>query len=138
MQTMTMMAEHRLSARTAAEKIRHELLAGDIDFAMRILTTAIADFRAAEPSNRADFLTEPPTTGSLKWDTLLAAVTARECGQLQIPAPTWTARAPLQREWIVTTLPHASQAWKDRIKARTPPEFSRLGLWIDPANLETL
>lgn len=138
MQTMTMMAEHRLSARTAAEKIRHELLAGDIDFAMRILTTAIADFRAADPTNRPDFLTAPPTTGSLEWDTLLAAVIARECAALNITAPAWTATAPLQHEWIVTTLPHATDAWKARIKARTPPEFSRLGLWIDPANLETL
>lgn len=135
---MSMLTEHRLSARTAAERIRRELQSGDHDFAMRILTSAIADFRDTTPSNRTDFLTDPPSTGSRNWDTLLAAVIGRECDRAGIPRPAWTTPEPLDQDWIVTSLPNPSAAWLQRIKDRTPEEFSRLRLWVDPANLETL
>lgn len=135
---MSMRTEHRLSARTAAERIRRELQAGDLDFAMRILTSAIADFRDTDPTNRDDFLAPPPSTGSADWDTLLAAATGRECDRAHIPRPAWANPAPLDHDWIVTSLPHPSPAWLQRIKDRTPAEFSRLRLWVDPRNLETL
>jgi len=135
---MSMLTEHRLSARTAAERIRRELQAGDRDFAMRILTSAIADFRDTTPENRTDFLIPPPSTGSLNWDTLIAAVIGRECDRAGIPRPAWANPEPLDQDWIVTALPHPSEAWLQRIKDRTPEEFSRLRLWVDPRNLETL
>lgn len=135
---MTMASEHRLSARTVAERIGRELRAGDLDFAMRILTTAISDFRDTNPANRDDFLIPPPSTGSRDWDTLLAAVTGRECDTAGIPRPPWANPKPLDHEWVVTTLPNPSSGWLQRIKDRTPGEFSRLGLWVDPRNLETL
>lgn len=84
---MAMMDEHRLSSRRTAEIIRRELERGDLDFAFRVMATAIADFRQTSPSNHGDFLIPAGSTGSLRWDTLLAAVIGRECERLGIPKP---------------------------------------------------
>jgi hypothetical protein len=130
--------EYRLSSRRAAELIGRELASGDLDFAFRIMTSAIADFRAASPENRADFLVGPMSTGSVRWDTLLAAVVGRECDRLGITRPAWTRPEPLMEEWVVTTLPAPSARWLARIRAGTPEEFSRLGLWVHARDLETL
>jgi hypothetical protein len=51
------------------------------------------------------------------------------------PAP-WTTPAPLAEEWVVTILPAPSVQWLARIKTGTPPELSRLGLWVDARDLE--
>ena len=130
--------EHRLSSRRATAIIRCELERGDLDFAFRILVTAITDFRQTSPSNHADFLIPPGSTGSLRWDTLLAAVIGRECERLGIPKPPWTQPNPLAEEWAVTTLPNATERWLARIKSGTPVEFSRLGIWIRARDLETM
>ncbi|WP_459385245.1 hypothetical protein [Arthrobacter humicola] len=135
---MAMKDEHRLSSRRAAEILRHELARGDKDFAFRVLATALADFRQTSPSNREDFLISPGSTGSVQWDTLLAAAIGRECQGLGIPQPPWTRPKPLAKEWIVTTLPAPTERWLARIKAGTPIEFSRLGIWIHARDLESM
>ncbi|MFF2298494.1 hypothetical protein [Arthrobacter sp. NPDC058127] len=135
---MAMTDEHRLSSRRTAEIIGRELANGDVDFAFRIMVTAIADFRQTSPSNYEDFLIAPGSTGSLRWDTLLAAVVGRESDRLGIPKPAWTQPKPLAEEWIVTTLPNATERWLARIKSGTPVEFSRLGIWIHARDLETM
>ncbi|MFK4298470.1 hypothetical protein ABH924_003639 [Arthrobacter sp. GAS37] len=135
---MAMIDEHRLSSRRTAEIISRELANGDIDFAFRIMVTAIADFRHTSPSNYEDFLIAPGSTGSLRWDTLLAAVIGRECDRLGIPKPPWTQPKPLAEEWVVTVLPNATERWLARIKSGTPAEFSRLGIWIHARDLETM
>ncbi|WP_284989496.1 hypothetical protein [Arthrobacter sp. efr-133-TYG-120] len=134
---MAMTDEHRLSSRRTAEIISRELANGDLDFAFRIMVTAIDDFRHASPSNHEDFLIAPGSTGSLRWDTLLAAVIGRECDRLGIPKPPWTQPKPLEDEWVVTVLPNATERWLARIKSGTPVEFSRLGLWIHARDLES-
>lgn len=135
---MAMKDEHRLSSRTTAEIIRRELTNGDLDFAFRVMVTGIADFRQTSASNHEDFLIPPGSTGSLQWDTLLAAVIGRECERLGIPKPAWTQPKPLTEEWVVTTLPNATEEWLARIKSGTPVEFSRLGIWIHARDLETM
>lgn len=135
---MAMEDEHRLSSRRAAEIIRRELSRGDQDFAFRVLVAAVADFRNTTPDNREDFLSSPDSTGSVRWDTLLAAVVGRECDRLGISRPQWTKPAPLAEDWVVTTLPAPSERWLVRIRAGTPEEFSRLGLWVHARDLETL
>jgi hypothetical protein len=135
---MTMEDEHRLSSRRAAEIIRRELARGDLDFAFRVMTSSVADFRETSPENREDFLVPPESTGSIRWDTLLAAVIGRECDRLGIPRPPWTTPEPLAEEWVVTTLPAPSEQWLARTRAGTPAEFSRLGLWVHARDLETL
>lgn len=135
---MAMKDEHRLSSRRTAEIIRRELARGDPGFAFRVMVTAIADFRQTSPSNREDFLIPPGSTGSVQWDTLLAAVIGRECQRLGIPKPPWTNPEPLAEVWIATTLPAPSKRWLARIKAGTPVEFSRLGIWVHARDLESL
>lgn len=135
---MVMEDEHRLSARRTAEIIGRELARGDPDFAFRVMTEAVADFRHTSPKNREDFLEPPESTGSIRWDTLLAAVIGRECDRLGRLRPTWTMPAPLAEEWVVTTLPAPSKRWMARIRAGTPEEFSRLGLWVHARDLESL
>lgn len=130
--------EHRLSSRRVAAIIGRELARGDLDFAFRVLVTAVADFRDTSPGNREDFLLPPASTGSVQWDTLLAAVVGLECDRLGIPRPSWTRPEPLVDEWVVTTLPAPSERWLARIRAGTPEEFSRLGLWVHARDLETL
>lgn len=135
---MAMTDEHRLSSRRTAEIIRRELERGDTDFAFRVLVTAITDFRQTSPSSHEDFLIPPGSTGSLRWDTLLAAVIGRECGRLGIPKPAWTQPIPLAEEWVVTILPTPTERWLARIKSGAPVEFSRLGIWIHARDLETM
>jgi len=135
---MAMEDEHRLSLRRAAEIMRRELARGDLAFAFRVMTQAFADFRDTSPENREDFLMPPESTGSTKWDTLLAAVAGRECDRLGMTRPPWTTPEPLEEEWVVTTLPAPSARWLARIRAGTPEEFSRLGLWVHALDLETL
>ncbi|MFB9819173.1 hypothetical protein [Arthrobacter ramosus] len=130
--------EHRLSSRKTAAIMRRELAGGDPDFAFRVMTSALADFRHTHPANRPDFLVPPESTGSKRWDTLLAAVVGRECDRLGIPRPPWTKPEPLAEEWVVTTLAAPSEQWIARIRAGTPEEFSRLGLWVHARDLETL
>ncbi|MEZ2392134.1 hypothetical protein AB6813_21850 [bacterium RCC_150] len=135
---MAMIDEHRLSSRRTAEIISRELANGDVDFAFRIMVTAIADFRQTSPSNYEDFLIPPGSTGSLRWDTLLAAVIGRECERLGIPKPPWTQPKALAEDWVVTILPNATERWLARIKSGTPVEFSRLGIWIHARDLESM
>ncbi|MCZ9880718.1 hypothetical protein [Arthrobacter sp. B2a2-09] len=118
--------------------MRSELARGDLEFAFRVMTSALADFRDTHPENRSDFLVPPESTGSTRWDTLLAAVVGRECDRLGIPRPPWTMPEPLAEEWVVTILPAPSEQWIARIRAGTPEEFSRLGLWVHARDLETL
>lgn len=118
--------------------IGRELARGDLDFAFRVMIEAVKDFRETSPENREDFLEPPESTGSVRWDTLLAAVIGRECNRLGRPRPPWTMPAPLAEEWVVTTLPAPTERWMARIRSGTPEEFSRLGLWVHARDLETL
>ncbi|MFF2246200.1 hypothetical protein ACFVTM_18720 [Arthrobacter sp. NPDC058130] len=135
---MAMKDEHRLSSRRTAEIIKRELEHGELDFAFRVMVTAINDFRQTSPSNHEEFLIPPGSTGSLRWDTLLAAVIGRECERLGIPKPPWTQPKPLAEEWVVTTLPNATERSLARIRSGTPVEFSRLGIWIHARDLDTM
>ena len=80
----------------------------------------------------------PESTGSARWDTLLAVVVGRECDRLGVPRPPWTKPEPLAEEWVVTILPAPSEQWIAKIRAGTPNEFSSLGLWVHARHLETL
>ena len=87
------------TARTASETIREELHSGDEDFALRMVIAAIADFREIIAKEDAqaikDFLVEPKSTGSIRWDTLLAASIGRECRLAGTNRPAWTYPKPL-------------------------------------------
>ena len=125
------------TAPKVAVAIRRELERGDQDFAFRLLAAAIADLRRIKEEEIAEFLTDPPSTGSIRWDTLLALAVGSECERRCVERPRWTRPLPLEREWVATALSEPSEAWVARVKARTPLEYSKLGLWFDPRNLDS-
>lgn len=124
-----------LSAADAAEAIREELARGDEDFALRMLARAVADFRSLDdPDALAELLREPPSTGDLRWDTLLAATVSRECRRRGMAAPAWTAVPALDTWWF----PAPDPLLDARTIQRTPIDLSIKGIWLDANALETL
>lgn len=124
-----------MTAADSAEAIREELVRGDTDFALRMLTRAVADFRALdEPSDIAAFLVEPASTGDHRWDALLAAAISRECRTRGLRAPAWTNVEPLTPWWF----PAADPVLDARTMQRTPIDLSIKGIWLDERALETL
>jgi transcriptional regulator with XRE-family HTH domain len=124
-----------LTARRAAEAIKDELQRGDEDFALRTLIGAINDFRGlSEPLEIQEFLRRPRPTGDRRWDTLLAAAVAQACRRRGVPAPKWTRRAPLESWWFPA---EGGGLLAARTMARTPIDFSRLGIWLDASAFQT-
>jgi hypothetical protein len=124
-----------MTARDAAEAIKSELGEGDEDFALRTLIGAINDFRGLrDQAQRQDFLRRPRPTGDQRWDTLLAASVAQACRWQGITAPRWTRRAPLKTWWFPS---NGGGLLAARTMARTPIDFSRLGIWLDASAFQT-
>lgn len=125
------------TARTASETIRDELQSGDEDFALRMVIAAIADFREiiAKDDTQAikDFLVEPKSTGSIRWDTLLAASIGRECRLAGPNRPAWTYPKPLDTWWFVDPTP----VLMARNILRTAPELECVGIWLNRNAFET-
>jgi len=124
-----------LTARDAAEAIKGELGQGDDDFALRTLIGAINDFRGLrDPGEIQDFLRRPRPTGDRRWDTLLAAAVAHACRPRGVASPRWTRRAPLDSWWFPSD---GGGLLAARTMARTPIDFSRLGIWLDASAFQT-
>ena len=124
-----------MTARTASEAIKEELQSGDEDFALRTLVTAINDFRDLTDSTEIqEFLRRPRPTGDRRWDTLLAAAVAQACRRRGVPAPKWSRRAPLESWWFPAD---GGGLLAARTMARTPIDFSRLGIWLDASAFQT-
>lgn len=124
-----------LTIADAAEAIREELARGDTDFALRLLGRALSELQdLTDPTDRAAFLAEPPSTGDHRWDTLLAAAVARACRHTGITAPTWTRVEPLESWWF----PVFDPVLVARTFQRTPVDFAALGIWLDERALQVL
>lgn len=124
-----------LTARGAAEAIKGELSHGDHDFALRTLIGAVNDLRGLQdPAEIQDFLRRPRPTGDRRWDTLLAASVSRACRRRGITVPKWTHRAPLESWWFPAG---GGGILAARTMARTPIDFSRLGIWLDASAFQT-
>ena len=125
-----------LTAPEAARAIRDELDAGDEVFAMRITARLIADLRSLDrPRDIARCLASPPTTGSRRWDTLVAAAVGRECRHKGVDTPAWADPAPLPTWWFPLL---ADPILITRTMQRTPVDFAARGIWLDANALETL
>lgn len=125
---------HQLTARSLGREIRRELEDGDTTFALRLVGQAVAELRGLhEPGELAAFLAAPPSTGDPRWDTLLAAVVARECRLRGLPRPRWTNVPPLQQFWF----PDDDPILNARTMQRTPLDLRNKGIWLDGRALET-
>lgn len=127
----------RFTARSAADAVRRELQAGDHEFALRLVVGTVRDWHAILASgDQAEldrFLTPPRSTGSTRWDTLLAAVVGRECRLAGVPRPPWTRPPPLASWWFVDPLPMLAA----RTMQRTAPDLACVGIWIDHGSFST-
>lgn len=124
-----------MTARRMSEAIKDELQGGDEDFALRTLIGAINDFRGlSDPAEIQEFLRRPRPTGDRRWDTLLAAAVAQACRRRGEAAPKWTRRAPLESWWFPA---EGGGILAARTMARTPIDFSRLGIWLDASAFQT-
>lgn len=124
-----------MTARQASAAIKDELAQGDDDFALRVLIATINDFRGLRaPAEIQEFLRRPRPTGDRRWDTLLAAAVAQACRRRGIPAPKWTRRTPLDSWWFPA---NGGGLLAPRTMARTPIDFSRLGIWLDASAFQT-
>lgn len=124
----------RLTARSVARAIRIELSDGDPIFAMRLLGQAVAELRAAQAQEDLDAcLAAPPSTGDVRWDTLLAATYSRECRRRDLPIPAWTSVPPLRTFWF----PDDDPILTARTVQRTPIDLRNKGIWLDGQALES-
>lgn len=124
-----------MTARDASVAIKEELTRGDDDFALRVLIGTINGFRdLRDPAEIEEFLRRPRPTGDRRWDTLLAAAVAQACRRRGVPAPKWTRRTPLDSWWFPAD---GGGLLAARTMARTPIDFSRLGIWLDASAFQT-
>jgi hypothetical protein len=105
--------QHQLSSRRAAEFIGRELASGDLNFAFRIMVSALADFRATSPENREDFLVPPASIGSVRWDTLLQ-------GLLAVNATGSVSGAQRGRDWNLCRRNGWSRPCRHRLRGGWP------------------
>jgi Ribbon-helix-helix protein, copG family len=124
-----------LTATDTAVAVREELHRGDEDFALRTVARFVADLRGLErPNDLARSLAKPPTTGSRRWDTLLAVAAGRECRRREVDRPSWT-KPPALPSWWFPLL--ADPVLTARTMQRTPIELSARGIWLEASALET-
>ncbi len=120
------------SVAVAAEAIGDELSRGDADFALRLVARALAELRSVGRAGLASFLAERPSTGDMRWDTLLAGCIRRECRRVNVVPPPWTKVPPLPSWWF----PVADPVLTARTMQRTPIDLAVLGIWLDGGALE--
>lgn|GEM_PF-1675370 len=68
-----------------------------------------------------------PATGSVEWDTLLAAVATRVFERHHLPAPWWCRRPPLSEDWFPSVPPRSTAA---QIAADTPDWLAARRIFI--------
>lgn len=124
----------RPTVAATAIAIREELMRGDEDFALRLVARCVADLRSlGDAAEIESFLTQPPSTGDQRWDTLLAASIGRECRRRSGIAPRWTHAPALPTWWF----PVPDRLLVARTMQRTPIDLSARGIWLDAAALES-
>lgn len=118
-----------------AAGVRRELDRGDADMAMRLLMDGINQLPAAAAAGRLDeALAEPSSTGSGRWDTLLAACVRYRLHTMDVRPPRWTWKEPLQTAWWPAAY-SASKEYNDL--AHSPAELMRVGIFLDERDFES-
>ncbi len=111
------------------------LLVGDEDSAIRLALRVLERFDVSSWDVRQKMITdEPMTTGSARFDAMLAAVVEYSCAVRQIPAPKWVDSPSkfLKEFWFVSNLPGLEA---DAL-ASSPISFARRGVFVNSGALE--
>ncbi len=91
----------------------------------------------SDDETRAMLRPVPPSTGDRRWDAMVAAAAEWVAGLHGIPAPRWTkspSRKVAAPGWVIT--PHVRL--HDLVRANTPGEFARHGVYIDRDSLASV
>ena len=94
------------------------------------------DLMRASPALRVALcVTPPPASGDRRYDGLLAAVVEYDLEQDGLPLPSWV-HDPARNAggWWVEDL----EELRPTVRHRTPAAFARHGVWLDPAELESV
>lgn len=121
-----------LSSVDTARAVRHYVAESQVGLALRVIGRFLGELEHRAPDELTVALASPPSTGDRRWDTLLAAATARWCRGRAVPVPAWTAVPPLRSWWF----PVFDPVLTARTMARTPVDFSTRGIWLDAKALE--
>lgn len=121
------------------ELIRDALEAGDNEMALRYLPEAtnrvLTTHLQRLPST---FRQQPDTTGSARWDTLIATAYAWALHTQGIPPTSWmTAPEPLEDEWLLDGDSEASTEWREWIRSQTPALFLAKRILLRERDLRT-
>jgi hypothetical protein len=127
------------TARSAFAAVAEELARGDEEFALRTTIMATNELRDAivrgDVEVVAAYLADgPATTGSQRWDTLLAGQISRHLRLAGIERPPWLHPEPLCQFWFVNL---ASPLLVARTIQRTSPDLWALGVFLDDSSFET-
>lgn len=129
-------AKQVVDAALAADEIAAALDEGDDLWAFKMVLQTRDHLRPlldAGSPEVASFRDAPDSCGSLRWDTLLAAVIGHEFVERGLEPPAWTDVAALEPDWI---LDHPR--WDEAaIKARTPAWLAAYRIFVDANDLVT-
>lgn len=119
-----------------AEGIRERLGRSEPTTAtFREVVQFIDDARAIPAEDLRDAVEqEPLSTGDRRWDAVIAAAVDWVCSAQNVAPPRWTSAARWRVPapgWVVS--PH--ERLHEVIRAETPPEFARHGVYVDQASL---
>ena len=118
----------------AADDIRGALARTDERTALREVVQLSDDLQRADPATRVALVVAPPaTTGSARYDAMLAAVVDVLLSRDGLPRPAWLdepTRA-LRDPWDFEPV----FALRAAARTVTPPAAARHGIYLDPAEL---
>lgn len=126
-----------MSAPATATALREQLHAGDEPWAWRMLLQGRDHLQLMleKPDDElvASWEAAPSSTGSVQFDTLLAALARHQFEIVGRPAPEWTYADPLPQPWI----PEHPFLTPERAKAKAPEWLRELNIYIPERDLVT-
>jgi transcriptional regulator with XRE-family HTH domain len=125
------------TASLAAVDVQACLANGDTRTAFREILQLAADLQRADRATRVALAVTPPaSTGDPRYDALVAAVVDFLLTRARLPRPTWLDEPEwsLADPWDVEPV----DALRAAARAVTPPAARRHGVYLDPAELDSV
>ncbi len=126
-----------VDVRSAATAIAAALDAEDTSRAFRCVVQLLDDLGRVPPRDRAGLVEhEPPSTGDVRWDALLAGAVEHGCYRHGLAVPAWTVDPGrfLERWWFVSTVP----GLRASAFAEAPAALANRGVFLHAASLESV
>lgn len=124
---------------TFGARIQEELDLGDLEFALRLVPSALESLRTAvEDETLETFLTSPSQgLHDQRMSALLLTAIRWQLATLGITPPAWTDAEPLDEPLYLYPESDLDEEWKAHIRSRTPAEFATRNIWAEPRDFVT-